>query len=657
MDIGHGVRAGIDSGGTFTDCFTSTGEVVKALSTPFAPDRAVADALRAVGRSPEAVAHGTTVATNAVLERKGARLALVSTAGFKDVIEIRRQDRPDIYDLRGRWPEPLVPAERRFEVAERLHFDGSVGLAPEPADLLRLIHEIDDCGAESVAIVLLFSFANPDHENLVANRLSEVMRDIHVSLSSYVLPEAGEYERTSATALNAYVAPVMVSYLTRLSENLSSTKPAVSVMNSNGGLVDIGLARRRPLLTMVSGPAAGVLGAVAVASSCGFENIVSMDVGGTSTDVSVVPGRLLETSHASVAGLPVGVSILDIETVGAGGGSIAYVDDAGLLHVGPNSAGAVPGPACYGAGKDFTLTDANLVLGRIPAGLLGGELPLDAAAAERAAERVGARLDVSAVEVALAVVRIACSNIGRAIRRVSLERGYDPRRFTLVSFGGAGPQQAAEVAEGMGIGEVLVPAMPGVMAAYGLLVAPERRDYSMGVSLPLSAGRDLIEGRLAPLYDLAASELGSLSSRSVEAFVDARYQGQAFALRLALSDSLVEEFHQLHALRYGYSRAEHPAEIVTLRLRVSASPPPLAMTAVTKSGGSQFLLARRSVIFPSDPGRFALFETPVYNRHRCDVGAEVVGPAIFEQYDSTVVVPPGWTALGLKDHNLLLVKR
>jgi N-methylhydantoinase A len=648
------VRVGIDSGGTFTDCFTSTGQVLKVPSTPDEPDRAVLEVLQQLGGSHTVIAHGTTVATNAVLQRKGARVALVSTTGFRDVVEIRRQNRPDIYDLRARWPQPLVPPELRFEMSERVTFDGSVLVAPNDAQVAAVVRQVSNSGAEAVAVALLFSFVNPAHEQLLARELARAIEGIHVSISSYVLPESGEYERTSATTLNAYVAPVIVDYLTRLSEALPSTDAALCVMNSNGGLVDAALARRHPLLTMVSGPAAGVVGAVSIAVSCGFENIVSMDVGGTSTDVSVVPGRLLETVHASVADLPIGVSMLDIETVGAGGGSIAYVDDAGLLHVGPKSAGAVPGPACYGVGDQFTLTDANLILGRIPAKLLGGGLSLDTEAATLAAESLGRLLGMTAGETALAVVRVACSNIQRAIRRVSLERGYDPRRFVLVAFGGAGPQHAAEVAEGMGISQVLIPASPGVMAAYGLLVAPSRRDYSMGTLMLAQASPAQLDRAFAALYDLATSELGSLSSKTVERLVDVRYQGQVFPLRLPVSNCVLEDFHRAHAERYGYRRTDRTAEIVALRLLVSVQPSQAVKPPSTQSPTSPGEGERRKVAFGS---AFAVFDTPVYNRHRCGAGSEVIGPAIFDQYDSTVVVPPGWTAVGLQDDNLLLVRR
>lgn len=683
------MRVGIDTGGTFTDCVTSWGQVLKLPSSPAEPDQAVRRAIKALGARSSDICHGTTVATNLVLERAGVRVGLITTLGFRDVLEIRRQNRPDIYDLWSQWPQPLVPRSRRFEVDERILYDGSVlrplssnvaanrrrkrsqpGSEVSAAWLDDLTQGLLKARVESVAVCLLFSFANPCHEQLIEEQLRRYLpADVHISLSSRVMPEAGEFERTSAAVLNAYVATALIRYLESLEQEVSSAGGRLFIMSSNGGLVTPDLACSLPLRTMLSGPAAAVIAAREIGRASGFENVIAMDAGGTSTDVSIIPGEVLHTQDGVVGQFPIGLTTLDIETVGAGGGSIAFVDAAGILHVGPSSAGAVPGPACYGQGGPFTVTDANAVLGRLGDRLLGGELRLSVEDSIGTAEPLADRLGMDVLQLAFATIRIANSNVERAIRKVSLERGYDPRRFGLIAAGGAGPQVACEIAEGLGISEVLVPEHPGVMAALGLLLANVRRDYSRTI---LGDQADDLEEE-SVFLDMergAALELESVGNRvSLSRTVDVRYAGQSFTLSLPHGPDLARRFHEAHEKRFGYAQRDHPVESVTLRLNAVL---PLESTPVratserresrvvppqVETEGARDHAEERAVYFWDDFGRLAPHQALVYNRSQCLPLQELAGPAIFEQYDSTVVVAPGWTATPLENGSMLLVRR
>lgn len=499
------MRLGVDTGGTFTDFAWLDGDgrlrIHKQLSTPQDPSQAILTGMGAMGVAEQtAVVHGSTVATNALLERRGARTALITTAGFADVLAIGRQNRPQLYALVPQKPEPLVPREWRFEVHERVSAQGEILTPLDPAALRPILERLAAEGIESVAVCLLFSFLRPEHERLIeevignwqlpmTNSQLPVTRP-HVSLSSEILPEYREYERTATTVINAYVAPLMGRYLERLAEGIAP-RP-LAVMQSNGGIISARAAGRQAARTVLSGPAGGVVGARFVAGRAGFEELITFDMGGTSTDVALCPGRLPTTAEGEIAGLPLRLPIIDIHTVGAGGGSLARLDVGGALQVGPQSAGAAPGPACYpgSPNRQATTTDANLVLGRLDADhFLGGAMRLDRERAREALGELAQTMGVATPETAAwGVIQVANMTMERAIRRISVERGYDPRYFTLVAFGGAGPLHACDLAASLQIPRVLIPPAPGILSALGMLAAAPTKDYSQTVMVKLGVG-------------------------------------------------------------------------------------------------------------------------------------------------------------------------
>lgn len=647
---------GVDTGGTFTDVFLSDGRVLKLPSTPIDPVDAIVTALERMGVGPgDAVGHGTTVATNAVLQRRGARTVLVTTAGFEDVLEIRRQNRPQIYDLNARWPEPLVGRAHRLGVHERLDWEGNVIEPLTPDALDDLARAVMACKPESVAICLLFSYANSNHEALCVATVARALGGrIPVSASCRVAPRIGEYERSSTTVVNAYVTPVMREYLEALRDRLAARGlTTLHVMQSNGGLVGAGVAADLPVSTVLSGPAAGVIGAAAVARDVGRDEVITFDMGGTSTDVAVVPGTVVESDEGEIESFPLQIPMLAIETVGAGGGSIARIDAAGVLHVGPESAGADPGPAAYGISDLPTVTDANLVLGRLSSrGLLAGAMPLDVGRARQALQTIARPLGLSVEQSAWAVVRLANSNMERAVRAATLRHGHDPRRFTLVAFGGAGPLHGAELAEQLGTDSMLVPPHPGVMAALGLTVPDLVRDYGRTVLLPL-------EERSMPALRAALQALATLAQADVEhedlfedpvlaPALDIRYAGQAFHLRIPHSDevSAVEQrFTEAYRRRYGHAPADARLEIVNARLRVTL--PRRVRPQVTPPWPeAPPRPERRTVWFGTHASMDAIEarQTEIVWRPSLAVGTEVRGPAVLEQYDTTTLLPNGWRA-------------
>ena len=473
----------IDTGGTFTDCvWVERGRVrmLKVFSTPADPSQAIVEALKKIGqRASTVLLHGTTVGTNTLLQRKGARVALVTTAGFEDAIEIGRQARPKLYDFFFDRVEPLVPADLRFGIDERTASDGEILHAPSPQDLNALSENVLKKDSEAIAISLLFSFANPKTENALASALKKL--EVPLSISHRILPEFREYERTSTVVVNAYLQPVMQRYLENLDRRSNSR---IFVMQSSGGITALSAAAREPVRTVLSGPAGGVVGAAAMARRSGCERIISFDMGGTSTDVALVDREARASSQAEIAGFPIGVSMLDIHTVGAGGGSIARFDAGGALRVGPESAGADPGPICYGRGTQPTVTDANLLLGRLqPQRFLGGDFTLDLERTRRLVaewlRRNGSKFTPE--QFAAGIIRVVNATMEKAIRVVSIERGYDPREFALVAFGGAGGLHACELAEALSIPRVIVPALPGALSAFGILVSDVVKDYSRTV--------------------------------------------------------------------------------------------------------------------------------------------------------------------------------
>lgn len=651
---------GIDTGGTFTD-FVCVGQgdirVHKRLSTPDDPGRAVleglAELLQGTGSwdgkpLPDEirVTYGSTVATNAVLERKGARVVLLTTAGFEDLLEIGRQTRPDLYALEPEKPPPLVPARRRVGVAERVLFDGKVLIPLGETAVAAVISAVRKLQAESVAVCLLHSYANPAHERALGRALRSL--GLAVSLSHRLVAEYREYERLSTTVMNAYVAPVMGNHLARLRRGLG--RLGLRVMQSNGGAVSIETASREAVRTLLSGPAGGVIGARLAARRAGEERVVTFDMGGTSTDVSLIDGEARLHTEWSIADLPVKIPAIDIHTVGAGGGSVARVDAGGALKVGPESAGADPGPACYGKGDAPTVTDANLVLGRlVPEAFLGGRMSLDRARAARALSRLGRALGMSVEDAAEGVIRVVNAAMERAIRRISVERGHDPRHYALVAFGGAAGLHACELASSLGIRRVLLPLHPGLLSAWGAMSADLQRDYVQTVRLTDPEPSDL-RGRVEPLVRRARRDLlreaGGRASVRTSVFLDVRYRGQSYEIRVPLTSAYRADFHAAHGRLYGHADARCPLEVVNLRVAgsVASAAVPHARVAREKRAPEQ-----RRVRWNGRWVRARLYpRNALPTRHGCS------GPLVVSEMSATTFVPPGWTARVLTGGDLVL---
>ncbi len=641
-------RIGIDTGGTFTDLvvFRPEGVTVhKVRSTPDDPSRAILQGLEEVeAAGPRAasgdVVHGSTVATNAVLERKGARVALVATAGFEDVLKIGRQTRRALYDFQVEARRPLVAEGLVFALAERLAADGTVLVPLDVDGLSGLAERLGAGGIDAVAVCLLHSYRNPLHERLVADRLEAA--GFVVSASHRVLPEYREFERWSTTVVNAYVTPLMARYLTRLESRMGATR--LRIMQSNGGSISASAAKEAAVQTILSGPAAGVVGARAVGQAAGFPRLISFDMGGTSTDVSLVDGAIGVTTESTVGDFPVRLPVIDIHTVGAGGGSIAYVDSGGALRVGPRSAGADPGPVCYGRGDELTVTDANLLLGRLDASyFLGGRMGLDLARTERVARAFAARLQLSPPALAEGIVRVANANMERAIRVVSVERGFDPREFALVAFGGAGGMHACEIADKLEIGTVIVPKRAGVLSALGMLLADVTKDYSLSILQPSErvTAADL-ERRFEPLVagaraDLASEGFGG-DHAVIERSLDVRYVGQSFEITVPFADDYRREFDARHERLYGYANPRRATEIVTLRVRaIGVTDKPALPRTACNGRRAVAPHARRPAWFG---GRE--IETAAYRWEDLPPGAGAKGPAVVVGAEATAVVPPGF---------------
>ena len=638
------MRIAIDTGGTFTDCvYLSNGalHVLKLFSTPENPGDALLRAVEAVGQTdPPHVRHGTTVGTNALIERKGARVAFVTTVGFEDVIAIGRQARKHLYD----WfaaPEPgIVTPHLRFGVPERVAADGSILRAPNQAELSKLKQAIEASGAEAIAISFLFSFANPANERTVADALADL--GLPISVSSQILPEFREYERSSTVAVNAFLAPKVGRYLHGLETLLKRTSDQAefAVMQSSGGIVPARFAAEQPVRTVLSGPAGGVIGAYLLAQRAGFSKVVAFDMGGTSTDVCLIDadeGGPRITSEAIVSGMPVSVPMLDIHTVGAGGGSLAHFDEVGILHVGPESAGSDPGPICYGRGTRPTVSDANVILGRLdPDRFLGGEVRLDSERTRKfMAEANGSSESVEAF--ATGIVLLAETAMERAIRVISIERGYDPRDFTLVAFGGAGPLHACALARELRMPRVLVPALPGALSAVGILVSDTVHDYSKTVML--KAGSSDLEPYFRRLEETGLAESSSAGrSPSIVRSLDVRYAGQGYELNVPAGENYLQDFHRIHRRRFGYADETRPVEIVNLRIRIVTPGEPVEFPShpVREGKGLQAIVEERPAVFKGSH-----FPTRIYDRDLLSPGDRFPGPAIVIEYSATTVVPPG----------------
>ncbi len=645
---------GVDIGGTFTDLVYIADNrihIYKLLSTKADPSIAFLEGMIALEAPPEAVvAHGTTVATNAVLEHKGARTGFITTQGFRDVLYIGRQTRPALYRLSfpPRWAP--VAREDAYEVPERVEPDGRVILPLDETRAASILDEMHEKGVEAVAVCLLFAFANPEHEARIGQMARE--RGLFVSLSSRILPEYREFERASTTVINAYVSPIMARYLSNLEQGLHARgNRTLWIMQSSGGIISAATARNEAVRTVLSGPAAGVTGAFHVARLAGYDHIITFDMGGTSTDVSLADGAIRRTTEGGIEDWPVRVPMIDIHTVGAGGGSIAWADAGGALRVGPQSAGSEPGPACYGrGGRDFTVTDANLLLGRVSAAnFLGGRMRLDREAAWDAAARLGQKLGLEPLEVAEGVIRVANARMEQAIRVISIERGFDPRAFTLVPFGGAGPMHALEMAAALHIPRVLIPRYPGVLSALGLTLADLVKDYSRTVMWAMDDVRaeDLAQG-FAPLLDQARADLraegfGDEAIR-LERALDLRYKGQSFELTVPLAAydpaAAVHAFYKAHRRRYGYAREGEPVQLVNLRVTARGlrpAPPMPRYSPASSSDPASAQVGRTALRFQGQT-----YDAGIYQRARLQPGHRLAGPALIVQEDATTVAPPGW---------------
>jgi N-methylhydantoinase A len=637
------MRIAIDTGGTFTDCvYLQDGKLVvlKVFSTPNDPGEAVLNGLREINAGSEVVVrHGTTVGTNAMLERKGARVAFVTTRGFEDTIAIGRQARPKLYDWFQPAPECLVPQDLRFGIAERTTAECERLKAIDSQELKALVARIQRAGVDSVALSLLFSFANSTNEREVAAALEDLK--LPLSVSHKILPEFREYERASTVVANAYLAPKVGKYLESLAARLDndSSNVRLEVMQSSGGIISARIAAAEPVRTVLSGPAGGVVGAYKLASAAGFDRIIGFDMGGTSTDVCLVDkaaGGLRISNESSVSGIPIGIPMLDIHTAGAGGGSIARFDAGGMLRVGPESAGAMPGPICFGVGELPTVTDANLVLGRLDTEtFLGGAIKLNMARTREWMEKT--RGGIATVEdFAAGILQVIETSMVKAIRVISVEKGYDPRDFTLVAFGGGGPVHACQLANALRVPQVLVPALPGALSAVGILLADTMREYSRTVMLPVDYPLKNFYAEMEAQGETDFREEGLAGTPQRSA--DLRYQGQGYELNVPYGPDMAEQFHSLHQRRYGFSSESRPLEVVNVRVRmVSASDPFEQLREPLHDGdGRQALVGTRQVYFEG-----AFHETRIYDRARLRPGDTFTGPAIVSEYSSATILPPG----------------
>ena len=653
----------VDTGGTFTDVVCLHDGVlynIKVPSTPSDPSTAVIHGIQQVLASlptppPYILIHGSTVATNALLERRGGRVALVTNRGFEDVLEIGRQTRPQLYALSGWRKPPLVPAEHRFGVHGRIGPTGEVLEDVDTAELIQLSDRITAAGGiQSIAVCLLHSYGNTDHEVAVGGALQAL--GLPVSLSHVVLSEYREYERCSTTVVNAYVAPLMSSYLERLQE--SSGAKRVRIMGSGGGAIPVAAARREPVQTVLSGPAGGVSGALASAQQAGFDRIVTFDMGGTSTDVSICPGRILHTRELTIDGLPVAIPVIDIHTVGAGGGSIAWLDAGGALRVGPRSAGAQPGPICYQrGGQEVTVTDAQVWLNRLPAdAFLGGASRLDRAAIEKPLEKLARELGSDPERIAEGVIEVVNTSMESALRVITVERGHDPVGYSLVAFGGAAGLHAAELAARLGVARVLLPRNPGLLSAHGMLVSPVRKDAARTVlyrSDRIESAQ--LEDQFGTLEQIVLAAMAEdevrLEDVTLTRRIDARYRGQSFELQVP-AKAWVEAFHDAHRQRYGYAQPDAIVEAVTLRVSGSAALPEIPAIRIPAGRGAARAQSRQPVRWRGETVKASRFA-----RENLKAGQQVDGPAIVTEYSATTWLPPEWRAEVDEWGNLILFSR
>jgi N-methylhydantoinase A len=650
---------GVDTGGTFTDFVYKKGGtwgVYKVLSTPANPSEAVLNGLShlAHGKKKQII-HGSTVATNAILERNGARTALITNQGFEDIIEIGRQNRTRLYDLCFVKSPHLIPSDLRFGLAGRILQTGEECIPLDTQNAEEAGKRLKDRGVESVAVCFLFSYVNPCHEQKIRELLTPL--GLELSLSHEILAEFREFERTSTTVINAYVSPKTKRYIGHLIQKLGP-KDSLGIMQSNGGSISAGTAMTESVMTILSGPAGGAVGAYEIGKMAGYSKLISFDMGGTSTDVSLIDGNLSLAFETTISGYPVKVPMIDIHTVGAGGGSIATLDEGGALKVGPESAGADPGPICYGQGQRITVTDANLYLGRlIPEHFLGGGMTLKDKRLALYFENMAQQVGLSPQELAQGILDVADTAMERAIRVISVERGYDPREFTLFSFGGAGGMHAAFLARLLNIPKVLLPTNPGILSALGMLMADVIKDYSLTI---MKKQENVTAKLLSQLFeeierkgqkDLRAEGIPH-AGMSFERYLDMRYHGQSYEIMVPFDENYVARFHALHEKTYGYRNPDKAVEIVNIRLRARGRPEKPRLQKYKTMGevpSSEALLGDRTVVF--DHRRM---HTKIIARDKLKSGNRIQGPGILVEYSSTIVIPPFASAIVDEYGNIIM---
>jgi len=645
------LRIGVDTGGTFTDFVIYRGgklTIKKLSSVPQNPSLPIIEGIKEfLKNSPFMIIHGSTVATNTLLERKGARIALITTKGFEDILFIGRQVRKELYSLRGEKRKPILPRQLCFGLEERTSPAGRVEKEVSLEELKEIIEKIKGLNAESVAVSLINSYANPMNEKIIHKELDK--KKILSSISYNVLPEYREYERTATTAVNAYLMPVISAYLSDLEEKIE--KADLRIMQSNEGYISPTKAKSEPVKTALSGPAGGVVGAFNLGRLAGFENIITFDMGGTSTDVSLVDGQIRRTSESVIGDFPIRIPVIDIHSVGAGGGSIAYVDRGGSLRVGPQSAGAEPGPACYGQGTSPTVTDANLVLGRLyPDYFLGGRMKIYPERSFEAIEELSRKINKSPLNAAAGVVEIANANMEKAIRVISIERGIDPRSFALFSFGGAGGMHAAEISSHLKIDKVIVPKNAGVLSALGLLLADSIKDYSLSI---LKKAEDFTEEELDGHYSKLKRK--SLQEMKEDGFdvkdilfyplLDLRYLGQSYEITIPYKKSkkiidafpFISDFHKAHQKLYSYHHPQRPVEVANIRLKAVGKSKKIKIKRIPRAAkDSKAAFLKKHPIYYSGKKHTA----SVLKRSLLEPGHKVIGPALIVDYESTTFLPP-----------------
>ena len=637
------VIIGVDTGGTFTDfIYKKDGKwgVLKILSTPENPAKALLEGIKQIAEKEEKnIIHGTTVATNALLERKGAKVAFITNKGFEDIIYIGRQNRKRLYDLHYKREKPLVEEENRYGLDCRINSKGEILKELEKQEIENLVKTLKEKEIKSVAVSFLFSFLNNTHEKEVEERLKE--EGFFVSPSYRIIPEFREYERSSTVVVNAYVMPKMNSYISYIEENLSD-KDILRIMQSNGGSISTKTAKEEPVRTILSGPAGGVVGAFEIGKKAGFTKLITFDMGGTSTDVSLINESIPFSTDTEISSIPVKVPIIDIHTVGAGGGSIAYVDKGGALNVGPESAGADPGPVCYGKGENITVTDANLFLGRlIPDFFLGGNMKLDKERTNLYMKKLAKQINLSPIELAEGILTIANTKMEKAIRVISVEKGYNPEEFTLFSFGGAGGMHAVFLAKALNIPKVLVPRNPGILSAMGMLMADIIKDYSSTVMLSEKEAKyEAIKELFSILEKKAREDLKKEGAEDIlfERYLDMRYKGQSFEVKVPFSQNFIKEFHNKYEKIYGFKNLDRETQVVNIRLRAIGKTEKPEIEKIEKGSekiDNKAILGKTKTVFNGEE-----IETYIIDRKHLKANNKIDFPSIVVEYSSTIVIPP-----------------